>query len=29
VLSFNFIGDSLRDQLDPRTRIAVGAAANY
>ncbi len=29
VLSFNFIGDSLRDQLDPRTRIVVGASANY
>jgi peptide/nickel transport system permease protein len=29
VLSFNFIGDSLRDQLDPRTRIAVGVGANY
>ena len=29
VLSFNFIGDSLRDQLDPRTRIAVGVSANY
>jgi len=25
VLSFNFIGDGLRDQLDPRTRIAVAA----
>jgi peptide/nickel transport system permease protein len=24
VLSFNFIGDALRDQLDPRTRIAAG-----
>ena len=24
VLSFNFIGDGLRDYLDPRTRIAVG-----
>lgn len=24
VLSFNFIGDALRDHLDPRTRIAVG-----
>lgn len=24
VLSFNFIGDALRDYLDPRTRIAVG-----
>lgn len=24
VLSFNFIGDALRDFLDPRTRIAIG-----
>jgi peptide/nickel transport system permease protein len=24
VLSFNFIGDALRDYLDPRTRIAIG-----
>jgi peptide/nickel transport system permease protein len=24
VLSFNFIGDALRDYLDPRTRISVG-----
>jgi peptide/nickel transport system permease protein len=24
VLSFNFIGDALRDYLDPRTRIATG-----
>ena len=24
VLSFNFIGDALRDFLDPRTRIAAG-----
>ncbi len=24
VLSFNFIGDALRDQLDPRTRLANG-----
>lgn len=24
VLSFNFIGDALRDQLDPRTRLSVG-----
>jgi len=24
VLSFNFLGDALRDHLDPRTRIAVG-----
>ena len=23
VLSFNFIGDGLRDQLDPRTRVAI------
>lgn len=29
VLSFNFIGDGLRDQLDPRTRAVVGAGANY
>ncbi|MHB8303830.1 MAG: ABC transporter permease [Acidobacteriaceae bacterium] len=29
VLSFNFIGDAMRDQLDPRTRVAVGAGANY
>jgi peptide/nickel transport system permease protein len=29
VLSFNFIGDGLRDQLDPRTRVAVGVAAIY
>ncbi len=29
VLSFNFIGDGLRDQLDPRTRIAVGTTASY
>lgn len=29
VLSFNFIGDSLRDQLDPRTRVAVGVGTNY
>lgn len=29
VLSFNFIGDGLRDQLDPRTRVAVGVSANY
>ena len=29
VMSFNFIGDSLRDQLDPRTRVAVGVSANY
>ncbi len=29
VLSFNFIGDGMRDQLDPRTRVTVGAAANY
>lgn len=28
VLSFNFIGDALRDQLDPRTRVAVGIGAN-
>jgi peptide/nickel transport system permease protein len=28
VLSFNFIGDALRDQLDPRTRVAVGVAPN-
>jgi peptide/nickel transport system permease protein len=24
VLSFNFIGDALRDLLDPRTRLAAG-----
>ena len=24
VLSFNFIGDALRDQLDPRTRLSNG-----
>lgn len=24
VLSFNFIGDALRDYLDPRTRISIG-----
>ncbi|RXH56540.1 Dipeptide transport system permease protein DppC [Granulicella sibirica] len=24
VLSFNFIGDALRDYLDPRTRLSVG-----
>lgn len=24
VLSFNFIGDALRDYLDPRTRMAIG-----
>ncbi len=24
VLSFNFIGDALRDQLDPRTRLSAG-----
>jgi peptide/nickel transport system permease protein len=29
VLSFNFIGDGLRDQLDPRTRVAVGVGASY
>ncbi len=29
VLSFNFIGDSLRDQLDPRTRVAVGVGGAY
>ena len=29
VLSFNFIGDGLRDQLDPRTRVALGAASTY
>ncbi len=26
VLSFNFIGDALRDQLDPRTRLSPGLA---
>lgn len=29
ILSFNFIGDSLRDQLDPRTRLKVGVGSNY
>ena len=29
VLSFNFIGDGMRDQLDPRTRMAVSTGANY
>lgn len=29
VLAFNFLGDSLRDQLDPRTRLAVGVGTNY
>ena len=24
VLSFNFIGDALRDYLDPRSRIEIG-----
>jgi len=24
VLSFNFVGDGLRDFLDPRSRIEVG-----
>jgi peptide/nickel transport system permease protein len=24
VLSFNFLGDALRDYLDPRTRVAMG-----
>ena len=24
VLGFNFLGDSLRDQLDPRTRLEIG-----
>jgi len=24
VLAFNFIGDALRDYLDPRSRIAAG-----
>jgi peptide/nickel transport system permease protein len=24
VLSFNFLGDALRDFLDPRTRIELG-----
>jgi peptide/nickel transport system permease protein len=24
VLSFNFIGDALRDFLDPRTRLTAG-----
>ncbi|MGC1784706.1 MAG: ABC transporter permease [Acidobacteriaceae bacterium] len=29
VLSFNFIGDGLRDQLDPHTRSAVGIGGKY
>jgi peptide/nickel transport system permease protein len=29
VLSFNFIGDGLRDQLDPHTRSAVGVGGKY
>jgi ABC-type dipeptide/oligopeptide/nickel transport system permease subunit len=24
VLGFNFLGDALRDQLDPRTRLEMG-----
>jgi len=24
VLSFNFIGDALRDRMDPRTRLSAG-----
>ena len=24
VLSFNFLGDALRDYLDPRTRLSIG-----
>ena len=24
VLGFNFLGDALRDQLDPRTRLEIG-----
>ena len=24
VLGFNFVGDALRDQMDPRTRLAAG-----
>ena len=24
VLAFNFLGDALRDYLDPRTRLTVG-----
>jgi len=24
VLSFNFIGDALRDYMDPRTRLRAG-----
>jgi ABC-type dipeptide/oligopeptide/nickel transport system permease subunit len=24
VLGFNFLGDALRDRLDPRTRIELG-----
>jgi peptide/nickel transport system permease protein len=26
VLSFNFIGDALRDRMDPRTRLSVGSS---
>lgn len=29
VLSFNFIGDAMRDQLDPRTRTTVGIGGDY
>jgi ABC-type dipeptide/oligopeptide/nickel transport system permease subunit len=24
VLGFNFLGDALRDRLDPRTRLEIG-----
>jgi len=24
VLGFNFLGDAVRDQLDPRTRLELG-----
>jgi peptide/nickel transport system permease protein len=29
VLAFNFIGDGLRDQLDPRTRVAISSGAAF
>ncbi|HUZ05194.1 MAG TPA: ABC transporter permease, partial [Acidobacteriaceae bacterium] len=28
VLAFNFLGDGMRDQLDPRTRLVVGPGAS-
>lgn len=28
VLAFNFVGDGLRDQLDPRTRLMVGVGSS-